>query len=170
MLVVPIFCNEVTLLPPSTQGVPVLPGKLSAAAYQLAPSLTNRIALLVCVSVHEASPSIVCEEVVAMVNTEELELAFFTQYSRPVIPAAVGNVRVAAEVPVNTNILSDVPAVVFPVNELIAIDKDPLTSSVEFGAVVPIPTWAFITRVDREKRINKNLVFIVNWILQDWIL
>src|SRR5689334_9048524 len=101
------------LLPPSVHAVP-LPGKLSAAAYQLEPSLTRRIALLACVIGHELGPSIVSEEVVAIVSVDELELAFFTQYSRPAIDAAVGNVRVVADVPVNTSILSDTPAVVFP--------------------------------------------------------
>ena len=39
--------------------------------------------------------------------------------------------------------LSDAPAVVAPENVIIGLDTDPLTSSVELGEVVPIPTCAF---------------------------
>jgi len=79
-----------------------------------------------------------------MVSTEELELAFFIQYSRPVIPTAVGNVSVAADVPVNMNVLSDAPAVVFAVNEVRLFDREPLISRVELGLVVPMPIWACV--------------------------
>lgn len=78
-----------------------------------------------------------------MVSVDELELAFLTQYSLPAIDAAVGNVSVVADVPVNTNILSDAPAVVAPEKVVIGTENDPLTSSVELGEVVPTPTCAF---------------------------
>ena len=44
-------------------------------------------------------------------------LAFFTEYDRPVQVVASGNVSVAAEVPVNANILSVDEAVVLVVKE-----------------------------------------------------
>lgn len=56
--------------------------------------------------------------------------------------AAVGKVSVAAAVPVNTRTLSVISAVVLAVKVLYPVAKDPLTSRVEFGVVVPTPTWA----------------------------
>jgi hypothetical protein len=69
-------------------------------------------------------------------------LAFFIIYTLPGQPAAVGNVRVVAVVPVNTSRLSVAVAVVLVVNDLYPVDSDPLTSNVEFGLVVPIPICA----------------------------
>jgi hypothetical protein len=76
---VPKFCNEPKLLPPSTQALPVLfPGKLSEIAYQLEPLLMRVIVLLDCDNVHELRPSIVCDDVVAIVSADALELTFLT--------------------------------------------------------------------------------------------
>jgi hypothetical protein len=159
-----MFCSVDTLFPPSTQGVPVLPGRLSFAAYQLVPLLTTLIALYCCVSDHEVRPSTVWDEVVAIVRVEELELAFFIQYSRPDMPAAVGRVRVVADVPVKTRKLSLAPAVVFPENVVTGEENDPLTSSVEFGLVVPIPICEFANRTDnRSTEINS---FFIVWIFK----
>lgn len=161
MLVVPIFCREVTLLPPWIQAVPLLlPGKLSDVTNQLVPLLTNRIALLVCVTVHELNPSIVCDETVAIVNVEELELVFFTQYILPWQVVASGNVNVAADVPVNTSILSVDAAVVLAENDVYLADNEPLISNVELGAVVPIPICAFAFIIKKE-RINKRIRFFI---------
>ena len=100
-----------------------------------------------------------------MVSVEELELAFFIQYSRPVIPAAVGSVSVAADVPVNTRKLSVAAAVVLPVKLVTAVDSDPLTSSVELGLVVPIPTCACkLIQANRKTMANS---FLIDWILVD---
>ena len=69
------------------------------------------------------------------------ELVFLIQYILPWHPVASGKVRVAAEVPVNTSILSDVPAVVFVLNAVYLVAIEPRTSNVELGEVVPTPTW-----------------------------
>ena len=132
-----------TLLPPKIHGVPVLPGKFSDVTYQFAPLLTTRRDLFAWVSDHDVIPSIVWDDVVATDNTDEFELAFFIQYSRPEIPTAVGSVNVAADVPVNTKVLCEIVALVLVVNVVITLEKDPLTSSIEFGDVVPIPICDF---------------------------
>ena len=68
------------MFPPYIQGVPALaPGKLSERTIQLEPLLNTQTTLLVCVSDHEPIPSIVCEEVVAIVNVDALELVLFIQ-------------------------------------------------------------------------------------------
>lgn len=152
---------EPTLLPPSTHGVPVLPGKLSFVAYQFDPLLTSLIALYCWVSVHDVIPSIVCDDVVAIVSVEPFELEFFTQYSRPDIPTAVGSVSVAAEVPVNTSRLSDPPAVVFPVNVVTGVANAPLTSRVECGLVVPTPICACDLKADNKSVAINN--FFIDW-------
>jgi hypothetical protein len=85
------------------------------------------------------APSIVCEEVVAIVNTEVLELAFLIVYVLPVIPTAVGNVIVDAVVPVKIRLQSAIVAAVAPVKILIPVANDPFTSNVEKGVVVPMP-------------------------------
>ncbi len=84
----------------------------------------------------------VCDKTVAMVRVDELELVFLIQYRRPGQPVASGNVIVVAEVPVNAKVLSLVAALVAEENDLKLEENDPRTSSVEFGVVVPIPTWA----------------------------
>ena len=55
---------------------------------------------------------------------------------------AFGSVKVAAEVPENTSVLSEAPAVTELVNVLVPVEMDPRTSRVEFGVVVPTPTCA----------------------------
>jgi hypothetical protein len=63
-------------------------------------------------------PSIVCEDVVAIVSVDEFELVFLIQYNLPVQAVASGNVNVAADVPVNTSVLSVITAVVPAANDL----------------------------------------------------
>ena len=57
---------------------------------------------------------------------------------------ASGNVSVAGDVPVNTSRLSDDPAVVLAENDVYFAERDPLTSKVELGLVVPMPIWAWL--------------------------
>ncbi len=87
---------------------------------QLAPSLTTVRISFESLSNHVEPPSMVCEEVVAMVNTGKglVVLAFLMEYILPAQPAASGKVRVASEVPVNNNVLSVDAAVVELVNDL----------------------------------------------------
>jgi hypothetical protein len=97
--------------------------------------------------------------VVAMVRADELELIFLIQYSLPWQAVASGSVSVVADVPVKTSILSDAPAVVAVVKDVYLVEKDPLTSSVELGVVVPIPTCAWLY-VPIRITVAKNRIFI----------
>jgi hypothetical protein len=94
---------------------------------------------LVWVRDQEDNPSIVWEDVVAIVSVDELELEFFIQYILPWQEVASGRVRVVAEVPPKTSVLSVAPAVVALVKAVYFAESDPLTSRVELGDVVPIP-------------------------------
>ena len=87
--------------------------------FQLAPSLITVKISFESLSNHDEVPSIVCDEVVAIVSTGKglVVLAFFMEYTRPAQPAASGNVSVAAEVPVNNNVLSVDAAVVEAVKD-----------------------------------------------------
>src|SRR3954464_6242268 len=67
-------------------------------------------------------------------------LAFFTRYMRPLQTEASGSVNVAAAVPVKTKSCWLIVAAVLVVKIEGRIDIFPLTSSVELGLVVPIPT------------------------------
>lgn len=78
------------------------------------------------------------------------------------MPTAVGNVSVVADVPVNKNILSDDPAVVFPVKVVSAVEKDPLTSKVELGLVVPTPICACANKANSNDTPVNN--FFMDWI------
>lgn len=88
--------------------------------FQLLPSLTTVRVDLLLESNIDALPSIVCEEVVATVNTVTglVVLAFLIVYTLPAQPVASGNVTVEAEVPVNKSVLSVEAAVVELVNAL----------------------------------------------------
>ena len=61
----------------------------------------------------------VCEDVVPIVSTGKglVKLAFLIEYTLPAQPVASGNVSVAAEVPVNNNVLSVDAAVVDDVKD-----------------------------------------------------
>ena len=76
---VPIVFKEGTELPFWLQLVPEPPGKLCAEMFQFAPLLISVIVSFAEVSVHDADPSIVCDDVVAMVTTGvgPVVLAFF---------------------------------------------------------------------------------------------
>ena len=67
----------------------------------------------------------VCEDVVAIVNADVLELAFLITYILPVMVAALGKVSVVADVPVNIRLQSEISAVYADVNVLTLVAKDP---------------------------------------------
>ena len=70
---------------------------------------------------------------------------------------ASGSVKVVADVPVNTSILSDEPAVVLAENEVYFVESDPRTSNVELGLVVPIPICAFADTASVIKKMVNSL-------------
>jgi len=103
------------LLPPCIHAPDVV-GELCEKLCQLLPSLTNAAVSYCSSSIQEPAPSIVCDDVVAMVNADALELAFFILYIRPIQVVASGKVAVDAAVPVNITVLS-VPLILVVVPE-----------------------------------------------------
>jgi hypothetical protein len=84
---------------------------------------------------------------------------------------ASGSVNVAADVPVNTSILSVEPAVVLLEKEVYFVDNDPLTSNVELGVVVPIPICAFVAVASREINNNRKRCFIAGgFVIVDFMI
>ena len=65
--------------------------------------------------------------------------------------------------PVKTSRLSE-PAVVAEENAVYFAEREPLTSSVEFGDVVPMPICAIVVMPERTLNNNGISFFIVNWI------
>jgi len=106
----------------------------------------------------------VCDEVVAIVSVADPP--FFTQYTLPVMEAAVGNVRVVADEPVKIKKLSEAPAVVLEEKVVIGRDRLPLTSSVELGLAVPIPTCACTYTENTSIPITNS--FFMDWIFFDF--
>jgi len=107
-------------------------------------------------------PSIVCEEVVFIVTTGvgPVVLAFFIIYILPAQAVASGKVTVEALAPVKTNVWSVEAAEVLAANERKAGENDPLTSKVELGDTVPIPTCAFDQIAVMASRKNSISLFI----------
>ena len=73
---------------------------------------------------------------------------------------ASGKVSVEAELPVKASVWSVDEAVAEEVNDRKARESEPLTSKVELGEVVAIPTWAF-TAVVMIRSNKTNVVFII---------
>jgi hypothetical protein len=96
------------------------------------------------------------------VGVGTVTLACFIQYSLPEQVVALGRVTVAAAVPVYTIVLS-VAAVVEPVIARYFAAKEPLTSRVEFGVVVPIPICALANTENTSMPIVNNFFIGSDW-------
>ncbi len=69
---------------------------------------------------------------------------------------------VVADEPVKTKKLSEAPAVVFAEKVVTGAENEPLTSSVELGLVVPIPTCACV--YTESTNIPITISFFMDWI------
>ncbi|MBA4167466.1 MAG: hypothetical protein H0X41_07995 [Chitinophagaceae bacterium] len=113
------------------------------------------------------NPSIVWDGVVAMVRVEELELEFLIQGPLPGHAIAWGNVSVVAEVPLKQGYCLSGEARLAEEKILELVIREPRTSKVELGLVVPIPTCANEVALISSTA-DKYRVFIM--ILFRWIL
>src|SRR6266513_5831868 len=93
-------------------------------------------------------------------------LAFLITYHLPVMAVASGKVRVVAAVPINIRLQSVMSAVYAVVNVLTLVPKDPETSKVDRGVVVPMPICAFAYTESTSIPITNS--FFIEWIFSDF--